>query len=58
MKFAIAVGDIGQDEKVKDLAHSEGADYDGELHREADTAIWGSAACFGDEAGGFGNSRA
>ena len=58
MKFAIAVGDIGQDEKVKDLARSEGTDYEGELHREADIAIWGGAACSGNEAGGLGYRRA
>ena len=27
--------------------------YDEELTREVNTAIWGGAACFGSEAGGY-----
>ena len=42
-KLVVAVGDIGLAPKVEDLAQSEGAGYDGELAREADTTIWGSA---------------
>ena len=53
-----AVGDIGQAPKVEDLAWSEGASHDEELAREANTTVWGGAACFGDEAGGFGHHRA
>ena len=58
MELTVAVSDVGQAPKVEDLAQSKGADYDGELHREADTAIWGGAACSGDEAGGFSYRRA
>jgi hypothetical protein len=58
MKLAVAVGDVGQPPKAEDLAQSEGAGYDEELAREADTAVWGSAACSGDEAGGSNHRRA
>ena len=57
-KLAIAVGDIGQAPKVEDLPHSEGVSRDEELIKEADTTIWGGAACSGDEAGGSGHRRA
>jgi hypothetical protein len=40
------------------LAQSEGAGRDGELTREANTAIWGGAACSDNGAGGFGHRRA
>ena len=53
-----AVGDIGQAPKVEDLVQSEGAGHDGELAREADAAVWGNAACSGDEVGGSGHRRA
>jgi hypothetical protein len=57
-KLAIAVNDIGQAPKVEDLAQGEGAGYDEELAREVDTAIWGGAACSGDEASGSSHCRA
>ena len=51
MKLAIAVNDVGQAPKVEDLARSEGAGC------EADTAIWGGAACSDDEASGSSHHR-
>jgi hypothetical protein len=57
-KLTVVVDDVGQAPKVQDLARSEGTDCDKELAKEADTAVWGSAACSGDEAGGSGHRRA
>jgi hypothetical protein len=56
-KLTIAVGDVGQAPKVEDLAQSKGVGCDGEL-READTTVWGGAACSSDEAGGSSHRRA
>ena len=58
MKLTVVVGDIGQAPKVEDLAQSEGTGHDGELTMEADTVVWGGAACFSDLAGGSGHRRA
>ena len=58
MKLAIAVGDVGQAPKVEDLAWNEGTGCDAELAREADTTVWGNAACSGDKAGGSSHHRA
>jgi len=57
-ELAIAVGDVGQAPEVEELAWSEGAGRDGELAGEADTTVWGSVACSGDEAGGSSHRRA
>ena len=56
-KLAVAVDDIGQAPKVEDLAWSEGVGRNGELVGEANTPVWGGAACSGDEAGGSGHHR-
>ena len=56
-KLAVAVGDVGQDPKVDDLAQSKGASYDGELIGEANTTVWGGAACSSNEAGGSSHHR-
>jgi hypothetical protein len=58
MKLAVAIGDVGQAPKVKDLAQSEGVNHNGELTGEADTTVLGGAACSSDEAGGFAHRRA
>jgi hypothetical protein len=58
MKLAIAVGDVGQAPQVEDLDQSDGTGCDEELAREVDTAIWGNAACFGDEASSSSHHRA
>ena len=57
-KLAVVVDDIGQAPKVEDLARSEGADRDGKRVGEANTAVWGGAACSSDEAGGSIHRRA
>jgi hypothetical protein len=57
MKLAVAIGDVGQAPKVKDLAQSEGVNHNGELTEEADTVVLGGAACSSDDAGGFGHRR-
>ena len=49
---------LHQAPKVEDLAQSEGTGCDEELPSEANTAIWGGAACSSDEAGGSGHRRA
>ena len=51
-KLAVAVGDVGRGLKVEDLARSKGTGHDGELAGEADTTVWGGAACSRDEVGG------
>ena len=53
MKLVVAVDDVGQAPKVEDLPWSEDTSYDEELTREVNTAVWGGAACFGSEAGGY-----
>lgn len=57
MKLTVEVSDVGQGPKVEDLGQSEGAGHDGELTREADTTLWGGAACFGDKEGGSSHCR-
>jgi hypothetical protein len=57
-KLAVAVDDVGQASKVEDLAQSKSAGYDGELTREANTAVWGGATCSGDKVGGSSHHRA
>ena len=58
MNLTVAVGDVGQAPKVENLAQSEGASRDRELAREADTTVWGGAACSDDKAGGSSHHRA
>jgi hypothetical protein len=58
VELTVAIDDIGQAPKVEDLARSEGAGHDRELTREADTAVWGGAACSSDEAGSSSHCRA
>jgi hypothetical protein len=43
---------------VEDLARSEGIGHDEKVTGEVDVAIWGGAACSGDEAGGSSHRRA
>jgi hypothetical protein len=57
MKLNVVVGDVGQGPKVEDLAQSEGAGHDRELTMEADTTVWGGAACSSDEAGGSNHHK-
>jgi hypothetical protein len=57
-KLTVADDDVGQAPKVEDLVRIKGTGCDEELIREADTVVWGDAACSDDEAGGFGHRRA
>jgi hypothetical protein len=58
MKLVVAVGNIGLAPKMEDLARCEGTGRDGELAGEANTTVWGGAACSDDEAGGSSHRRA
>ena len=57
-ELAVEVGNVGQVPKVEELAQGEGASYGEELTREPNAAVWGSAACSSDKAGGSGHCRA
>ena len=48
MKLIVAI-------KVEDVAQREGTGRDREFVGEANTAIWGSASCSGNKAGGSSN---
>jgi hypothetical protein len=58
VELTIVVGDVGQAPEIEDLARSKGVGRDRELAREANAAVWGGAACSGDEEGGSSHRRA